>query len=232
MGEAHRSFLGPWERSYAIGSNPSWSLHEMPALAEYFLELAGAGGGVHLDVGCGNGGKTMQFAAAGRQTIGLDPSPAAIALASSRAAKSGLTQRCSFIQGNALAIPMTTASVASASDILMATHLDEWELGVYLAELRRVTVSGAYLLLVLFSDQDCHFHGHAVSKRCTFRFDPANELMAAYEHYDGMYNAHFGQDEIASLLACGGFEHRVSIEVPHPVYSHRTLWNVIATKET
>jgi ubiquinone/menaquinone biosynthesis C-methylase UbiE len=219
-----------WGKSYqkANLSKPSWSKHGLPYLFESFIDLVKKShlDGYHLDIGCGNGVKTVNFAKAGLDTIGLDQSNRGFEKAKDLAKKLKVDKKCHFIKSDALKVPLKDQSAASISDILMFTHLKPSYWSEYEIELNRLLKPAGYLLLVLFSDKDKHFHGHKVSKKYSFKFDPRNSLMEGYEHYEGMYNTHFGEKEVKKLFP-KSFKIIKMKEVTHPVYSHRKLWNVI-----
>lgn len=224
----------PWNLSYqrAADARPSWSKHGMPALTDEFIKLVNSSknnGGVHLDVGCGNGVKTVNFALAGFNTVGIDISNDGFKEARELIRELGVRKKCQVFKANCLKQPFNKNSVRSASDILMFTHLKPKDHKKYQSELHRVLEDGGYLLMVLFSDKDEHFHGHQVSQNYTFKFNPDNPLMAGYAHYHGMFNVHFNKKDIKKTFADSFKIVRMS-EVPHPIYPHRLLWNVILRK--
>lgn len=223
----------PWHLSYqkADQVNPSWARHGMPKLFPDFLSLVKAAnlGGIHLDVGCGNGVKTVVFAKSGLKTLGIDQSKEGFGTAIKEAQKQGVLDHCSFVRAHCTRLPVKDQSVGSVSDILMLTHLRKNLWLRYQRELNRVLQTRGYLLLVTFSDKDEHFHGHQVSKSYHFEFDPQNQQMAGFEHYHGMYNIHFSKQDIDRLFV-DSFRQVLAQEVDHPVYPHRKLWNVILQK--
>jgi len=179
--------------------------------------------GWHLDIGCGNGAKTHAFARAGLPSVGMD-----LALDGLQAARSR-GPAAVFVQANGLRLPFGDETCASASDILCFTHIPMSRQPRYFVELHRVLRAGGRALLVPFSTADEHFHGHPVSTEYAFRFDPTNPLMAGYDHFEGMSNVHF--DHAAVLRAFGEwFKIEEAVELAHPVYSHRKLWEVVVRK--
>lgn len=213
-------------------ARPSWSRHGMPALYSSFIKLLGknhTNGGFHLDIGCGNGVKTVNYALIGFKTVGVDISDDGFHEARELIRELGISKKCKVIQASCLKLPFEDNSAASASDTLCFTHVKPKDQKRYKEELYRVLKPGGYTLLVFFSDKDKHFHGHKVSKRYTFRFDPTNELMEGYSHYHGMFNYHFGKAEVKKTFG-DIFEIIEMKEVGHPLYSHRFLWNVILRK--
>lgn len=223
----------PWNLSYKISfdARPSWSRHGMPILFEEFIKLVKKenNNAIHLDIGCGDGIKTINFVLAGLKTIGADISKDGFKVAKELIKELRISRKCRVIEANALSLPFNKDSFGSASDILMFTHLKHKAYLRYKKELSRVLNDGAYVLMVLFSDKDKHFHGHKVTKQYTFRFDPNNPLMQGFAHYHGMYNAHFSRKDIKDTFS-DMFEIVKIIEVKHPLYAHRFLWNVILKK--
>ncbi len=225
----------PWGTSYKIASQaqPSWTKHGMPSLIEKFISLvrnSNIKNGIHLDVGCGNGIKTVNFALAGFRTIGIDMSEDGFEDGCKLIKELRVSRKCKLIQGSALEIPIKDDTARSISDILCFTHLKSEDHEKYKDEIYRVLKKGGYFLIVLFSDKDKHFHGHKVSKQYTFRFDPKNPLMEGFAHYHGMYNIHFNESLIRRTFK-DKFEIIEMVEVRHPVYDHRYLWNVTLKKD-
>ena len=224
----------PWNLSYkmSLEARPSWSKHGMPALFEEFTRLVKNGQnnrGIHLDIGCGNGVKTVNFALASFYTVGIDISDNGFKEARELIKEFRVSKKCKIIKANCLELPFKDKSIRSASDILCFTHLKTKDHKKCISELGRVLKSGAYVLLVLFSDKDEHFHGHKVSKKYSFRFNPNNPLMEGYAHYHGMYNVHFDRDDIEKSFS-EKFKIIDAQEVKHEIYPHRFLWNVILQK--
>jgi ubiquinone/menaquinone biosynthesis C-methylase UbiE len=216
----------PWHVSYqrAGGSGASWAQHGMPALFARFVgAMSGTPAGPHLDIGCGNGVKTGQFARASRRSVGVD-----IAFDGLRAAsRSGIQAR--LLQGDCVELPFQNAAFATASDILCFTHMPRVKHATYVAELERILMPGGRALVILFSLSDDHFHGHQVSAEYVFRFDPLNPLMTGYEHYSGKVNVHFDRTAIVETFG-RTFGIEALTETAHPIYEHRTLWNLIISK--
>ena len=219
----------PWEQGYNI-KNTAWSKHP-PVLLKEFLELvktSSNGSVLHLDLGCGNGIKTVEYAKNGLKTLGIDISASGIAEAKKLIGGLSLSKICQVIEASCLHLPVDENSVSSASDILCLTHFNAEEREEYLKEIYRVSVKGSYLLFELFSDKDKHFHGHPVSKSYYFSYDPKNHFMEGYAHYDGMYNVHFGKNDVEATFK--DFEIIKMKEFKHPLYDYRRLWNVILRK--
>lgn len=78
------------------GDNPDGPDHD------FYRELAERGNSLRiLDVGCGTGMLTVTFAAAGREVVGVDPSPSMISYARQRTGADGVT----WIEGDTRALP-------------------------------------------------------------------------------------------------------------------------------
>lgn len=226
---------GEWKQSYQKEATPSWAKHGMPDLFAEFLDLLQKQERrLHLDIGCGDGTKTIEMARAGQLSVlGIDSSAEAINKALAAAAKlNGRSANCRFIQKDALCLPVSDHEVTSASDILVSTHFPEPQFGDYLTELKRVLDPQAYLLLVLFSSSDKHFHGRPLNGQRFYTYslsdvDPSLEPdFLRYAHYEGMYNTHYSGSDIEKTYG-RSFQIVKMTEVNHPVYAHRKLWNVI-----
>lgn len=215
----------------SLQARPSWSKHGLPYLFEDFIKLVKENGeqSLHLDIGCGDGIKTVNFALAGLKTLGIDISNDGFKEARALIQELRIKDKCKVIKASALKLPLSKSSITSASDILMFTHLKPKEYFRYKRQLFRTLKGGAYILMVLFSTKDAHFHGHKVSRRYTFKFDPTNPLMEGWAHYHGMYNVHFRKSDIKKTFA-DTFEIVRIKEIKHPLYAHRFLWSVILRK--
>lgn len=224
----------PWNLSYkkAEEARPSWSRHGMPALYTKFIKILGknhTNGRFHLDIGCGNGVKTVNYALCGLRTIGIDLSDDGFIEARELIRELRISRKCKVIQANCLKLPFKDDSVMSASDTLCFTHIKPKDQRLYKKELFRVLKAGSFVLMVLFSNKDKHFHGHTVSQKYTFKFDPNNPLMERFAHYHGMYNYHYDKNEIKKTFD-DMFELVEVAEFIHPLYPHRYLWNIILRK--
>jgi 2-polyprenyl-6-hydroxyphenyl methylase/3-demethylubiquinone-9 3-methyltransferase len=94
-----------------------------------------------LDVGCGGGVLTEEFAALGCQVTGIDLSPGSIAVAQAHAALSGFS--IDYRVGSATNLPFEQGSfeVVTCCDVL--EHIQEWK--QVIAEAERVLVPGGLL---------------------------------------------------------------------------------------
>lgn len=104
-----------------------------------------------LDVGCGTG--TMLVALLRRQpaarAAGIDPDPAALARAASKARRAGLDVRLD--RGFADELPYPDASFDRVLSCFVYHHLDDADRGAALAEMRRVLAPGGSLHLLDFA---------------------------------------------------------------------------------
>ena len=85
-----------WEERYA-GEERVWSGKVNRTTADVAQALAP---GRSLDLGCGEGGDVLWFAAAGWDATGIDISPTAVARARAEAARLGLGERARFFAGD------------------------------------------------------------------------------------------------------------------------------------
>ena len=217
----------PWHKSYkkSLEVKPHWSQHGMPTLFDEFVQMVKKQEGFHLDIGCGNGVKTVNFALQGLDTIGVDIAKDGLKEANKLIKKLDLNSKCRVVQADCLRLPKDLPKIKSVSDFLCYTHLKEAEQSLYKANLIKLLPVGGYGLFVLFSASDKHFHGHSINKRYDFQFDPNNPLMEGYQHYQDMHNVHFNEEDILRDFA--KFRVVKLIEVQHPMDNHRRLWEVI-----
>lgn len=233
MGKKVLQELEPWNLSYkmSVQAKPSWSRHGMPNLFNEFIALVkkSGNGTNHLDIGCGDGVKTVNYALNGLNTVGIDTSRDGFKEAEELIKELKIPNKCKVIKASCLNLPFSKEEFSSASDTLCFTHIKPKDYQKYKRQLYQVLAPGSFIMMVLFSDKDKHFHGHKVSGKYTFKFDSKNPLMAGFEHYHGMYNAHFNKQEIKKTFG-DLFKIIKMKEVKHPVYEHRLLWNVILQK--
>lgn len=91
-----------------------------------------------LDIGCGGGVLTEEFASLGCQVTGLDISPASIAIARAHAANNGL--RIDYRVGSGTDLPFDQKSFDAVSCCDVLEHIRDWK--QVLGEARRVLVPG------------------------------------------------------------------------------------------
>jgi ubiquinone/menaquinone biosynthesis C-methylase UbiE len=96
-----------------------------------------------LDVGCGSGAVTREIArrvGAGGRAVGLDPSPALLAVAHDLAQEIGLGDRMEFHEGDALRLPFSDRPFDAVVCVTVLSHVPNGEAAV--PELVRVLRSG------------------------------------------------------------------------------------------
>lgn len=154
--EPGRLLRGITDFDAAYRGTPPWDIgHPQPAFAE--LARAGALSGRVLDVGCGTGEHAMLAAGLGLAALGVDSSPAAIAIAQRKAAERGLDVR--FAVHNALDLG-TLGSLGPLGDqfdtvldsALFHVFGDE-ERRRYVDSLRAVVSPGGRYFMLCFSDR-------------------------------------------------------------------------------
>jgi ubiquinone/menaquinone biosynthesis C-methylase UbiE len=99
-----------------------------------------------LDVGCGSGAVTREIARRVGSTglaVGLDPSPALLAVARGLAHESGLGGHMEFHEGDALRLPFPDRSFDAAVCVTVLSHVPKGEAAI--PELVRVLRSGGRL---------------------------------------------------------------------------------------
>ena len=118
--------------------------------AQHLLELlAPASGEVVVDVACGTGGPGLWIAQqTGTSLIGVDPSPAGLAAARQRAARTGLDDRSRFEQGSFEHTHLT----GSSADVVMSIEAFQYapDKRAGLREFARILRPGGRLGLICF----------------------------------------------------------------------------------
>ena len=151
--EPGRLLRGITDFDAAYRGTPPWDIgHPQPAFAE--LARTGALSGRVLDVGCGTGEHAMLAAGLGLAALGVDSSPAAIAIAQRKASERGLDVR--FAVHNALDLG-TLGSLGDQFDTVLDSALfhvfgDE-ERRRYVDSLRAVVPPGGRYFMLCFSDR-------------------------------------------------------------------------------
>lgn len=112
-----------------------------------YLGLLDISAGEHvLDVGCGSGAVTREIArrvGRGGLAVGLDPSPALLAVARELAHEAGLADRVEFREGGALGLPFPDRSFDAAVCVTVLSHVPNGEAAI--PELVRVLRPGGRL---------------------------------------------------------------------------------------
>ena len=117
------------------------------AARDTYLGLLGISAGERvLDVGCGSGVVTREIArrvGPAGLAVGLDPSPALLAVARELADQTGLGDRVEFHEGDALRLPFPDRSFDAAVCVTVLSHVPNGEAAI--PELVRVLRSGGRL---------------------------------------------------------------------------------------
>ena len=117
------------------------------AARETYLDLLDIRPGQRvLDVGCGSGVVTRDIArrvGSGGIAVGVDPSPALLAIARDLAREAGVANRIEFREGSALGLPFADASFDTVVCITVLSHVPNGETAV--PELARVVRPGGRL---------------------------------------------------------------------------------------
>jgi ubiquinone/menaquinone biosynthesis C-methylase UbiE len=136
---------------------------------EAYLGLLGVSDGDRvLDVGCGSGVVTRAIARrVGERglAVGLDPSPALLAVARELARDAGLSDRIEFREGSALRLPFRDASFDAVMCVTVLSHVPDGESA--LPELVRVLRPGGRLgVFDMDTDMTIYTHpGRALTRR-------------------------------------------------------------------
>jgi SAM-dependent methyltransferase len=128
-----------------LGSDPAFT--ELPRATA--LELLGPPCGTLLDVGCGGGGHTAAFAAAGWDVTGADVSQAQLAIARGRG--------CNVVEAPAEKLPFGDRSFDAIVSVWTHTDMDDWPAA--LREAKRVAKPGAPF--VYFGVHPCFVGPHS-----------------------------------------------------------------------
>ncbi|HEX8105081.1 MAG TPA: methyltransferase domain-containing protein [Solirubrobacteraceae bacterium] len=117
---------------------------EIDPLYPWALRLAGlAAGETVLDVGCGRGELLVAAVEQGAaRAIGVEYSPAAVALARATVAAHGADDRAEVLQADARRLPLPGASADLVTLLDVVEHLTPAELALALTEARRVLRPG------------------------------------------------------------------------------------------
>lgn len=190
MDEAERSYL------------PAMGKHWLLPLYDPFLWLFGADGPKRqlieqatirpgfrvLDVGCGTGSLAVLIKKSHPEAaiVGLDPDPAALAMANRKAKRARL--RIEFDRGFSDHMPYLDSSFDRVFSSFMIHHLKPDERAATLVEIRRVLKTGGSVHLLDFAPHESTPHG-AGSHR--FHLAPHAE-----EHFEG---------QMTSLMSEAGF---------------------------
>jgi SAM-dependent methyltransferase len=139
-----------FEAAYRDGT-PPWEIGRPQAEIVRLAEEGEIVGDV-LDVGCGTGENALHLASLGRRVMGVDGSPAAIALARGKAAARGLD--VPFLVADAMALAALRRRFETAIDSGLFHVFDREERRAYAHSLTEVLSPGSTLHVLCFSDAE------------------------------------------------------------------------------
>jgi ubiquinone biosynthesis O-methyltransferase len=173
-----------------------------------------------LDIGCGGGVLTEEFAALGCQVTGIDISPQSIAVAQAHASISGLDIDYQVGSGTSLAFDNLSFEAVSCCDVL--EHIQDWK--QVLREAARVLVPGGLFFFDTIN--------RTLKSRVTFIFGlqefPLTRLMPRDTHIWDMF---ITPDEIDSALRQQGMTVENMMGGAIAKNPLATLWNILQQKQ-
>lgn len=124
-----------------------------------------------IDLGCGMGTFTIEAAKRGARAVGIDPAPAAVAVARRVREAEGATS-AAFVQADAARLPLRTASADLVLAADLTEHLDDDTLGRILGEAARTLRPGG--TLVLYTPEHRHLFERLRDRGVLLRQDPSH----------------------------------------------------------
>ena len=136
-----------WEQAYSSGEyQKHWDYkHPSQELVAITATQLIRSGDLVADLGCGAGREAIYLAECGYYTTGIDISEKALEIAKERAHEKGVSVH--WQHGSVLDLPFDDNSVAFANDRGCFHHIKEEDRPLYAAEIHRVLMPGALLLL-------------------------------------------------------------------------------------
>jgi SAM-dependent methyltransferase len=184
--------------------------NETAEFSRWLHEYDRFAGALVLDVGCGNGYVLSRYAAAGARTVGLDLTPAALAMSRARFRLARLAGR--FVNGSAEELPFADATFDAVCSMGVLHHTPDTPRAV--SEIRRVLKPGGRLIVMFY-------HRNSLLYRFTFPLlsvrtgKPVAQLV---NEVDGVGNPKgdvYSKREVAALLS--GFD---SVELTVGLLQH------------
>ncbi|HLO28448.1 MAG TPA: bifunctional 2-polyprenyl-6-hydroxyphenol methylase/3-demethylubiquinol 3-O-methyltransferase UbiG [Anaerolineales bacterium] len=173
-----------------------------------------------LDIGCGGGVLTEEFAALGCQVTGIDISPRSIAVAQKHAARGGIS--IDYRVGSGTSLPFEPGSFEAVSCCDVLEHIQDWKQVV--AEAARVLLPGGLFFFDTIN--------RTPKSRVTFIYglqeSPLTKLMPANTHLWDMF---ITPDEITAALRQQGLvveDMQGGVIAKNPL---ATLWDVRQQKQ-
>lgn len=230
-----------YRKAYKGEGVPSWSRHPLPALTEEFireLKLISPCARV-LDIGCGDGNKSVKLAEQGLEVVGVDYEEAAIQIAKERLTvlDPNIRSRLTFLQGDArnLSALFSEGFFHGIFDYqcLASIPPEYWrEVSAgYHAIINHTRSRKGLLLLDLLNLEAPNFHGD-VSKALVngheyvFQPDPQNSQHDTLKWERGLYVYFFDHGEINSMLGTN-FDLIKLRRRTHPFSNSRLLWSAL-----
>lgn len=241
----------PWFNGYRGGTS-NWLLDKPPTCFDWLfaqrLKDPIPAQETALDMGSGNGKKTLLLAEAGIKNVtGIDMVSEAVQMSRLLTTSHNLNGHVKFLEGKILDITknMPGKSVHIITDTYVFTHQIPDEEGDsvedYVNEYYRLLVPGGLLALELFSAEDEHFYGQKLEdieptnapdgnlafKRYKYQHDPSKEEAEGAESYHDMHNVHYSEKGIAWVLG-DKFEILRAETLPHSRHAHRKVLDILA----
>jgi 2-polyprenyl-6-hydroxyphenyl methylase/3-demethylubiquinone-9 3-methyltransferase len=173
-----------------------------------------------LDIGCGGGVLTEEFASMGCQVTGIDISPRSIAVAQVHAARSGLSIDYRVGSGTSLPFGERNFEAVSCCDVL--EHIRDWK--QVIAEAVRVLVPGG----LFFFDTINRTRKSQVTFIYGLQESPLTRLMPADTHIWEMF---ITPDEIRSAVQAYGMAVQDMMGGKIAKNPFATLWDVRQQKQ-
>ena len=173
-----------------------------------------------LDIGCGGGVLTEEFAALGCKVTGIDISPKSIAVAQAHASISGLD--IDYRVGSGTSLPFDNSSFDAVSCCDVLEHIQDWK--QVLTEAARVLLPGGLFFFDTIN--------RTLKSQVTFIFGlqefPLTRLMPPDTHIWDMF---ITPDEISSALRDQGMtlENMMGGAIANNPLA--TLWNILQQKQ-
>jgi 2-polyprenyl-6-hydroxyphenyl methylase/3-demethylubiquinone-9 3-methyltransferase len=173
-----------------------------------------------LDIGCGGGVLTEEFAALGCQVTGIDTSPKSIAVAQAHAERSGLAIDYRVGSGTSLDLDHGSFDAVSCCDVL--EHIRDWK--QVIAEAARLLKPGGLFFFDTIN--------RTLKSKVTFIFGlqefPLTRLMPPDTHVWEMF---ITPDEIVSALRDQGMTVENMMGGAIAKNPLATLWNILQQKQ-
>ncbi len=163
-----------WDSAYTSGEFKHWeSDHPSPELVALVAANIVREGSRVLDVGCGGGLEAIFLAKCGFRVVGVDFSGVALQIARRRARQA--RAKVEWRQGDALELPIDSASIDFINDRGVFHVIDEADRPRYASELSRVLKRGG-AILIRGSRTSREEHFNPVTERAIDKHFPSSEF--------------------------------------------------------